>query len=200
MSDTIYLYLKTHNKTGLKYLGKTIHDDVDSYKGSGIRWTNHIKKHGYDVTTEILFQSDDKNEFSEFASFLSEELDIVNSNEFANLCPEQGQGGTTVDSPERREKISKALKGRKNTWIKKGINSGNVSAVDTLTGETVRVSLEEFKSNRYVGVAIKNKNKKYAKRKPYKRTNSIVTCPHCGKEGAKNNMTRYHFDNCQSPS
>jgi hypothetical protein len=24
-----------------------------------------------------------------------------------------------------------------------------------------------------------------------------VTCPHCNKEGAKFNMTRYHFDNCK---
>lgn len=26
----------------------------------------------------------------------------------------------------------------------------------------------------------------------------IVICPHCGKEGAHNNMVRYHFDNCKS--
>ena len=25
----------------------------------------------------------------------------------------------------------------------------------------------------------------------------IVTCPYCNKEGAKFNMTRYHFDNCK---
>ena len=24
----------------------------------------------------------------------------------------------------------------------------------------------------------------------------IVTCPHCGKSGGKNNMSRYHFNNC----
>ena len=25
-----------------------------------------------------------------------------------------------------------------------------------------------------------------------------VECPHCGKVGARNNMTRWHFDNCKS--
>lgn len=25
-----------------------------------------------------------------------------------------------------------------------------------------------------------------------------VTCPHCGKSGGKSNMTRYHFDKCQT--
>lgn len=26
----------------------------------------------------------------------------------------------------------------------------------------------------------------------------ILTCPHCGKEGGKGNMKRYHFDNCKN--
>jgi hypothetical protein len=31
----------------------------------------------------------------------------------------------------------------------------------------------------------------------YNRTEEQVTCPHCLKVGAKRQMTRYHFDNCQ---
>lgn len=54
-----YLYVKTHNKTGLKYLGKTVRNPY-SYKGSGTRWINHIKKHGNDVKTQILFETNDK--------------------------------------------------------------------------------------------------------------------------------------------
>ena len=51
---TIYLYKKTHNITGLKYLGKTKSKDPYKYKGSGTMWSSHIKKYGYNVTTEIL--------------------------------------------------------------------------------------------------------------------------------------------------
>jgi hypothetical protein len=40
----IYLYLKKHNKTGLKYLGKTISNDPYSYQGSGKVWRRHIEK------------------------------------------------------------------------------------------------------------------------------------------------------------
>jgi hypothetical protein len=58
---TIYLYVKTHNKTGLKYLGYTKTDPYH-YQGSGIYWTKHIEKHGYDVITEVLFQTNDKTE------------------------------------------------------------------------------------------------------------------------------------------
>lgn len=44
ISMTIYLYLKTHNKTGLKYLGKTVSVDPHLYQGSGTIWRRHIKK------------------------------------------------------------------------------------------------------------------------------------------------------------
>jgi len=55
ISMTIYyLYIKTHNITGLKYLGYTKRKDPYKYKGSGDYWTKHINKHGYDVTTEIF--------------------------------------------------------------------------------------------------------------------------------------------------
>ena len=47
-----YLYLKTHNKTGLKYLGYTKNDPM-KYKGSGKYWSNHIKIHGNDVLSLI---------------------------------------------------------------------------------------------------------------------------------------------------
>lgn len=95
MSTTIYLYLKTHNRTGLKYLGKTIQDPF-KYKGSGKRWINHLKKHGNDVTTEILFETTDKKKFSEVAIEYSKKWNIVDSDEFANFVLEEGQGGDTV--------------------------------------------------------------------------------------------------------
>lgn len=48
---TIYLYVKTHNITGKKYLGKTTRDDYHEYPGSGKIWKKHLKKHGYDYST-----------------------------------------------------------------------------------------------------------------------------------------------------
>jgi hypothetical protein len=92
MSTIIYLYLKTHNKTGLKYLGKTTQDPF-KYRGSGLHWGRHIKKHGYDVTTEILFESFDKEEIKEKGIYYSELFDVVASKEFANMRPESGDGG-----------------------------------------------------------------------------------------------------------
>jgi len=87
-----YLYVKTHNKTGLKYLGKTVRNPY-SYKGSGTRWINHIKKHGNDVKTQILFETNDKEKLKEIGLYYSELWNIVESNEWANIKPENGDGG-----------------------------------------------------------------------------------------------------------
>ena len=93
----MYLYLKTHNITGLKYLGKTVKDPF-VYRGSGVRWLNHIDKHGYDVITEILLETDDKEELKKVGLEYSEKWNIVESNKFANLIPEQGDGGDVSSS------------------------------------------------------------------------------------------------------
>ena len=157
---TIYLYLKTHNKTGYKYLGKTISDPY-TYKGSGLLWKRHIKKHGYDVTTEILFSSDDKEEFKKVATKFSQDFNIVESKEFANLCPEEGQGGHTIYHEERNNKISDYHKGKPKDYDLKGINKNMTVARNTLTNEVERVSVNEFHSrNELIGIGSKNKGVK----------------------------------------
>ena len=90
----IYLYLKTCNKTGLKYLGKTIKDPF-KYNGSGTYWCRHLNKHGIDLSTEILFQTECVHEFKKVAIKYSDELNIVDSKDFANITREEGQGGKT---------------------------------------------------------------------------------------------------------
>ena len=88
-----YLYVKTHNITGLKYFGKTILDDVSKYKGSGVYWLRHIKKHGYDVTTEIFGYFEDEIICKIAAIQFSIDNDIVKSKKWANLKEERLDGG-----------------------------------------------------------------------------------------------------------
>ena len=89
-----YLYLKTHRVTGLKYLGKTTQDPY-KYKGSGLRWTRHLAKHGNDVSTLILFESDSRQEIKTQGQYYSDLWDVVNNQQFANMRPETGDGGNT---------------------------------------------------------------------------------------------------------
>jgi len=89
----IYLYVKTHNITGLKYLGKTSNGDPINYRGSGTYWMKHLKVHGYDVTTEIIKECKTNDEIKEWGIYYSRLWNVVESKEWANLCEESGDGG-----------------------------------------------------------------------------------------------------------
>jgi len=118
-----YLYLKTHNKTGLKYLGKTTKKNPCKYKGSGKYWTKHIETHGYDVTTEILFETTDKSLLKERGIYYSKLWNIVSNPEFANLRIEMGDGGDTMTDHPDLENIVKKNRDRKlkYKWWNNGI-------------------------------------------------------------------------------
>ena len=88
----IYLYVKTHNQTGLKYLGKTTDADPHAYPGSGLYWADHLKKHGKDYSTDILLETNDPDEIRTAGQYYSNLWNVVESDDWANLQPEEGQG------------------------------------------------------------------------------------------------------------
>lgn len=90
---TIYLYVKQHSVTGLKYFGKTLSKDPLKYKGSGKHWLRHLKKHGNEVDTIELWEFDNQEQCTEFALHFSKENNIVESTEWANLQDENGLDG-----------------------------------------------------------------------------------------------------------
>ena len=118
MNDNmLFLYLKTHNKTGLKYIGKTIRNPK-TYKGSGKYWVRHLKKHGNDVTTEILKECITKEELKQWGLYYSKLWNIIENPNFANLKFEEGDGGDTSKTENYKEwinsgKASSSNKGRK---------------------------------------------------------------------------------------
>lgn len=114
---TIYRYVKTHNITGLKYLGKTSRADPHAYPGSGIYWLRHLKKYGKDYSTIILKECHSSSEIKEWGLYYSNLWNVVKSNEWANLIKEEGSGGATFGflgknhSAESIEKIKERSKG-----------------------------------------------------------------------------------------
>lgn len=87
------IYIKIHNATGKKYLGKTTSADPHRYKGSGKLWKRHIAKHGYDVTTRVIYKTECKDQLREAGLIFSKLFDVVESKEFLNLMEESGDGG-----------------------------------------------------------------------------------------------------------
>ena len=103
---TTYLYVKQHKITGLKYFGKTSKKDPYLYLGSGKYWRRHLKLHGFEVDTINVWVFENENDCEKFALEFSKVNNIVESNDWANLRPENGKDGFPVGSP--------GMKGEKN--------------------------------------------------------------------------------------
>jgi len=105
----------------LKYLGKTIMDPY-TYKGSGKYWKRHIEKHGYNVTTEVIFESDSKEEIKEKGLYYSKLWNVDSNSQWANLIPETGEGCDTssyINYEERRDPDKSYVVERKKRYYEK---------------------------------------------------------------------------------
>jgi hypothetical protein len=105
-----YLMIKQHNITGLKYLCKTNSKNPIKYNGSGDYWCSHINKYGTNHIITIWYELyDNIEELVKTATNLSKKYNIVESEGWANLKPENGlDGGTTSEQQKKiqRKRIS----------------------------------------------------------------------------------------------
>ena len=108
----MYIYLKTHKKTGLKYLGITNQEDPHKYRGSGLYWLRHLKEHGNQVDTLILLKSEDQSDIERTAAFFSKLWDVEKSEDFANLVPEDGKNNPMLGRKHKPESIELMKKRR----------------------------------------------------------------------------------------
>ncbi len=114
---TTYLYIKQHSITGLKYFGKTTKDDPTKYLGSGIHWKRHIKKHGIEHVKTLWYQSFDNEEsLVEYATKFSQQNNIVESKEWANLKGENGLDGGFDKGWWTEEHLEKNRQKAKERW------------------------------------------------------------------------------------
>ena len=188
-----YLYIKTHNLTGLKYFGKTIFDPY-TYKGSGKHWVRHLEKHGDDVSTEIYGYYEDKDELVNTALTFSKEHDIVNSKEWANLIEENGLDGVVPGSTAKES-------------TKKLMSEQRKGSIPWNKGKTYTIQKEYGKGKNNPMYGKKHKKSSLEKMKKAKEnyipwnkgiTEEKIKCPHCDMKGSKSMMKRWHFDNCRN--
>lgn len=212
-----YLYVKTHNKTGLKYLGYTSKENIYEYMGSGKRWIRHIKKHGYDVTTDILLATEDSTEIKETGIFFSILWNVVESEKWANLMVETGTGGDNSKNIDYKRLVETKKKNGK-TWVQTEESNKKRSLAHTgkkRSSESVRKTIDGKRKNNTLNHSEETKKKISDSTKGISKPHSeehktairnrlqsfnrtVICCPHCGKQGQHTNMKRWHFDNCKS--
>jgi hypothetical protein len=199
-----YLYLKIHNITGLKYLGYTSKDPY-KYLGSGKYWLKHIKKHGKDITTQVLCETESKDLITNEGKKYSALWNIVESTEFANMTIEEGTGGSTFKgkkhTPESLKKMSLTKLGKQFTEShKKNLsesNKGKFGKENNFYGKQHSVQTKQLISKKLTGKVRTDEFKDNLSAMYLGKPKPIIKCPHCDKEGGLPQMKRYHFDNCK---
>ena len=207
------IYQTTNLLNGKIYIGihKTT-DENDSYLGSGKQLMYAVRKYGREhFKKEILFKYESLNEALDKEKELVTE-EFVKRKDTYNISLGGGLGGKDINgltfegkkhTKEAREKISNARLGQEHKISKEARNKiihnnktnkeRKQKISDTLKGQT---KTKEHKKNLSVSL------KKYYANNPFARNRNTgpkpkVKCPHCGKEGSANNMSRWHFDKCK---
>jgi len=208
------LMIKTHNITGLKYLCYTQRENHCAYKGSGKLWRLHIKKHGYDVTTELVFQSELYDEFVKVAKEHSAKYDVVNNDSWANMRIEDGTGGDTVSNKcwitdglvdayhLKTESIPTGWrKGRSKCIFNDAQKQSEFSHLSsgTAKSEALKNAWESGKfTNRkpHKGVPHSEETKKILSKAALRRKK--IKCEHCGNEICPGMYKRWHGEKCKT--
>lgn len=196
---------------GIKYFCKTIRKNIESYTGSGVRWTNHVKKYGK-KNIKTLWVSNwfyCPYHLQDFALMFSEYNKIVESYDWANIIPENGLTGMRGSKKGHMAGISKP----KSQQHRKTIS-------DTLTGITLERRHGKEKANNIrskMSIAATGRyrtpeaiNKTATANLGSKRSSSTIqklidcrklykkhTCEYCNKVTVPANYYRWHGDKCK---
>ena len=215
MKKTI-LYVKTHNITGLKYFGKTTCKDPFEYRGSGKYWSRHIRKYGYDVTTEILGIFKDRIWLQLFSYEFSFINNIVESKDWANLKEENGLDGgwdsLNDGSIKHLDRCSKAgkkcheLHPELSNNLKKQ-TSENAKAVVKIVKEKhgkdfykkiASIPCSEEKKEKLRIASLKSSSNGEGGKKNKGKVRLKHKCVYCEKEVPNNVLNRFHNENCKN--
>jgi hypothetical protein len=189
------LYVKTHRKTGLKYLGQTSQDPF-KYPGSGVDWKDHLKQFGKDIDTAILLQTTDKEERNRRGRYFSALWHVVTASDdfgnklWANKIPETGGGPGGKQGPNEKmradalERVANGTNPFCGGHLGRQINQSRIADgthhfFDSEIQSQVNLTRIKNGTHNFVGDGAPSKQR--------------WTCKNCGVSGqGKGNFTRWH--------
>lgn len=140
-----YLYIKRHALTGKCYFGKTTKADPVSYLGSGLHWVRHVKKHGIEHVETLWYKLfTDVEECSRIALQFSKQQDIVNSDLWLNLRPENGKDGIIVGTKFSEETKQKMRKGPRSAEVRAKISAGRKGKCRGPRSKETKINITEY--------------------------------------------------------
>ena len=192
----IYLCVKTHNITRLKYLCKTKKNPF-KYKGSGLDWLTHLKHYGNNHSTEIIGKYKSNEELSIAGKYYSKLWQVVTavddfgSKIWANRIPETGGGGHDcslanlidsgfADSKAASQRNLKRVKAGTHNLLKQADGSSQ-------SGDRVKAGKHHFVTNNPVNNLLLSGNHA---------SKIKLSCRFCRKTTSKNQFTKLH-STCQ---
>lgn len=188
------IYHKQCPHCGLNYLGKTTAQNIEEYTGSGVDWIKHLKEHNVDPIH--VWNSDwfyDRS-IVQYALDLSEKLNIAESDDWANLKPENGlDGGDTSFYIDYDEKV-------KNT------DYAEVGKSVSETLNSLDWKLRNYKTCPHCGVWCSpmnysrihsNRCKLALTEEDYQKSLGYKTCERCQWYGPPGAYKTYHGINCK---
>lgn len=204
-----YIYKITNLCNDKIYIGihKTLFLD-DGYMGSGKLLKAAIKKYGKDsFKKEILEIFDNEEDMvareQEIVTdhFVSDEnnYNIMPGGKFGSLERNGLSFKNNRHSLETIEKIRSSAIGRSHTdATRKKMSANNFSKTDSLRQkEHAKQAGSYSKSDEHKLKISESMKRVHQEINPnLGKLRQKVTCPHCGKEGANNTMSRWHFNNC----
>lgn len=176
--------IKTHNKTGLKYLCQTKRKDPIKYTGSGSYWKLHLKNHGYDFSTEFLGIFEDFESLEKNGIYYSNLYKVVESEEWANLVEENGTGGDT-------SKTKGYIEGMKNRRRYNGKNNPNYGKPGSWTGKVGPMKGKIWYNNGKIEILTEFCPEGFVQGR------LTFLCENCNRCFDNLNYKRFHGDNCK---
>ena len=195
---TIYLYVKQHSVTGLKYFGMTRSKDPFKYQGSGLHWRRHLKKHGNFIKTIEIWGFDIQELCTDFALKFSIQNNIVESAQWANMKPENALDGWVNGfkmTNDTKNKMSMAAKGKPKSLEAIHKSATNRSGVKRTSEQKARISEGRKNQTRpkhseetKLKISTANLNKKYKKHS--NKANMLKSVRQTGKKNSNESIAK----------